>query len=906
MEKQMAEIYLYIDKEDTLEECLKGIFEDNRGVVEQVGITILDPVGCDTTQKCLLQYREKYNECIKYISCAGQKAETAYKEALKAQCEEQRAEYVVFMKSTTIYAPNSLLAVLKKMRQESGKLLSLTPTYYNKKGTLREYLKFEKPRDTYIDVTLHYSWYNPYLPSYFVPLNMAMEIQMKDELTYEGMMDYLIHLVDKAGGYYLLADTLICREDLEVDPYNYPPLFEKDWYTKHVESYMIPLLQQKPSKFVQFAMLYSLGIKFAGNLNDRNKTLFTNEEIDQFFDIAVKTVKLVDDDVLLYNDDMEMKRVLARHMHYRFYWLKYDRNVPKVTFAQNDDEYYAMSGDHKIELVSNMDVKVNAINNEKHTLDIWGKLKNVYFMEPEKIKVYARVGNTEVAAMPNEIYSLTKFFGRSVHKDYSFSISIPKQFLKNRVEIAIHVEYEGEILKMPVRFSKPQAHFWGEFPNAYWRFDDYYLTYRVKKHAFLIEKANPLKGIVKELAYWGSFLKYGEEFQRSVKTIPLRLLYFITRPYYRQQNIWITYDQLFKGGDNGEYFYRYVSERKDKGNVKIYYIVNKNTKEYKELNAKYGTVLPFNSLKHKLVCLHANYIFATRVAFNVYCGYWKQTERYFRDLFNADVFCLQHGLTIQKIAQYQNRLFDNTKLYFCVSPVEMDNLRNKVYGYKEEELILTGAPRYDGLISKDQRYVLISPTWRRNVTAGTNKKGANHAYSPNFKHSEYFRIYNSLINDEKLISYAKKYNYKLIYLIHPILSPQLKDFTTNDYVEIIPGAGSVSYEKILSEASLMLTDHSGVQFDFAYMRKPLVYYHPDTLPPQYDEGGLKYEINGFGPVCKNHEQVVDALCDYMANQCVIKEEYKQRVEKFFQYDDHKNCERVYEAAVKYIREEENK
>ena len=145
---------------------------------------------------------------------------------------------------------------------------------------------------------------------------------------------------------------------------------------------------------------------------------------------------------------------------------------------------------------------------------------------------------------------------------------------------------------------------------------------------------------------------------------------------------------------------------------------------------------------------------------------------------------------------------------------------------------------------------------------------------------------------------------KLIYLIHPILSPQLKDYTTNDYVEIIPGAGSVSYEKILSEASLMLTDHSGIQFDFAYMRKPLVYYHPDSLPPQYDEGGLKYETMGFGPVCKNHEQVVDALCDYMANNCVIKDMYKDHVEKFFGYDDRKNCERVYEAAMKYIKEEE--
>jgi CDP-glycerol glycerophosphotransferase (TagB/SpsB family) len=159
-----------------------------------------------------------------------------------------------------------------------------------------------------------------------------------------------------------------------------------------------------------------------------------------------------------------------------------------------------------------------------------------------------------------------------------------------------------------------------------------------------------------------------------------------------------------------------------------------------------------------------------------------------------------------------------------------------------------------------------------------------------------------LINDKKLIEHAKEFNYKLIYLIHPILSPQIKDFDTNEYVQIIPGAGNVSYEKMLSEASLMLTDHSGIQFDFAYMRKPLVYYHPDSLPPQYEEGGLKYETMGFGPVCKNHEQVVDALCKYMAKDCVMHEEYKERVEKFFAFNDHKNCERIYEAAVSYIND----
>ena len=184
------------------------------------------------------------------------------------------------------------------------------------------------------------------------------------------------------------------------------------------------------------------------------------------------------------------------------------------------------------------------------------------------------------------------------------------------------------------------------------------------------------------------------------------------------------------------------------------------------------------------------------------------------------------------------------------------------------------------------------------MTSGTNKKGSNHEYSSNFKDTTYYKIYNRLINDEKLLNCAKENGYRLIYLIHPILSPQIGDFEANDVVEIIPGS-EVNYEKILTESALMVTDHSGIMYDFAYQRKPLVYYHPDELPPQYGEGGLKYDTMGFGPVCKDNDSVVDAICDIMIRGCTIEQKYIDRINDFFEFDDFNNCERVYKAAVEF-------
>ena len=105
----------------------------------------------------------------------------------------------------------------------------------------------------------------------------------------------------------------------------------------------------------------------------------------------------------------------------------------------------------------------------------------------------------------------------------------------------------------------------------------------------------------------------------------------------------------------------------------------------------------------------------------------------------------------------------------------------------------------------------------------------------------------------------------------------------------------MNFEKILTEASLMVTDYSGVQFDFAYMRKPIVYYHPNELPPHYDAGGLQYETMGFGPICKTHEEIVTQLCNYMEKNCQIEEEYIKRANDFFAYDDYNNCERIYQS-----------
>ena len=73
-------------------------------------------------------------------------------------------------------------------------------------------------------------------------------------------------------------------------------------------------------------------------------------------------------------------------------------------------------------------------------------------------------------------------------------------------------------------------------------------------------------------------------------------------------------------------------------------------------------------------------------------------------------------------------LLDNIKLYLCASRYEIENLKQDIYGYRENQLRLVGMARYDGLKSRNQKQVLISPTWRRNLVKkrlGHNKNEYN-------------------------------------------------------------------------------------------------------------------------------------------------------------------------------------
>src|SRR5690606_139686 len=91
---------------------------------------------------------------------------------------------------------------------------------------------------------------------------------------------------------------------------------------------------------------------------------------------------------------------------------------------------------------------------------------------------------------------------------------------------------------------------------------------------------------------------------------------------------------------------------------------------------------------------------------------------------------------------------------------------NKNYGYDESVVKVTGHARFDGLASVDTRKIIFMPTWRQTIAGNTVSSRRSipktiRQYSSQFKETDFFRFYNGLLTDEKILAALDKYDYTI-------------------------------------------------------------------------------------------------------------------------------------------------
>ncbi len=721
------------------------------------------------------------------------------------------------------------------------------------------------------------------------------EYGFRTNLKYEAIIDFVLTMLSDHPVYAVSPSAEYYYFMPQEDDFLYHiPANHADWYTQSVQDFLLPLLERYKGNiplFIQVYAMYFIQSRFLSNQNNRNKRNMTKEELAVFFD-AVKQALEKLDDAVIFNKDKYSCLKYSLEAGQTFIYLKngYPPCTLPYTYVEGKEQVYLSYNHIHVTTVAAQPLNIHVMDYRNGKVFIDGSFREI--LNNENVRLFALWNGKMLELQNNDRYSLTKYFGIAMYKKFTFHLDLELGNGKPQT-LQFFARVKQTDVPLRVAFINHWAKLCQNPDGSYWRFRDKIAFYDKCAKAIVFQNATTADTFKREC----KFLM--RTFKQSKRSFALRCCYWLSRPYFKHKKIWYLYDKMYKGGDSCEYLYRYCKDKND--GVTRYYVIDQNTSDYRNLKKDGFKPVKNKTLFAKLAFLNADTVLITNANAFPFNGFSMDYSRFIRGLCNFQTMCLQHGLSVQKCAMAQQRIVDNTVRYFVGSKYEIGNLEHHAYNYKGFDIIKpTGIARYDGLKSNDQKQILLSPTWRMyNAMPVTTSEGEQRSYNPEYKHTLYFKIYNDLINNEKLIDCAKRTGYTIKYLLHPIVSAQAKDYTPNSAVEVIPSVGDLSYEKILTESSLMVTDYSGVQFDFAYMKKPLVYFHPSALPAHYEDGCFFYDTMGFGEICTESEQLVDLLCEYMETGCKMKQKYIDRVDDFYLHHDHENCKRIYEEVLAY-------
>lgn len=385
----------------------------------------------------------------------------------------------------------------------------------------------------------------------------------------------------------------------------------------------------------------------------------------------------------------------------------------------------------------------------------------------------------------------------------------------------------------------------------------------------------------------------------AVYTIPraiiLRLAYYLLKPHIKKP-IWILSDRTMAAGDNGEALFHYLNSHKAPASV--YFVISDKSKDYDRLKKK-GRVLKQGSLNYMLMFLLSSKIISSQANTETLNPFTRQINHYV-DLFNFDFIFLQHGIIRHDLSSWLNRFNKNISLFITSSEMEYHSIFSNPYHYEKKNVLLSGLPRYDLLENKPEGKLILAPTYRNNLASDRVDKRGVRKYDEHFKQSDYYDFYNKFINEHRIADTLRKYNMTGEFYLHPVFSTQASDFQQNEVFKVMDYP--YDYKQAFKRGNLLVSDHSSVVFDFAYLKKPVLYAYFDVGTffenHTYDKSDFfSDEKDGFGMICDDYESLVCETVKLIESGCEMSEKYKQRVDTYFHKTDRNNCRRVYEAIL---------
>ncbi|MCZ7420139.1 CDP-glycerol glycerophosphotransferase family protein [Verrucosispora sp. WMMA2121] len=392
-----------------------------------------------------------------------------------------------------------------------------------------------------------------------------------------------------------------------------------------------------------------------------------------------------------------------------------------------------------------------------------------------------------------------------------------------------------------------------------------------------------------------------KDLRHIVSRAPLwnwRLLRLVTAPFMRRRDVWLIGERKDTAQDNSSHLFRYL--RKVERRRNIYYLLAKNSPDARRLRGL-GNVVKHDSWRHKFLMLHATKLINSYdIDSYMLPSAWERSQ-FLKHLHwrigTARVF-LDHGVIEKDVSSGVHRGRAAFDLFVTSAHREAEYVAKDLdYG---DMVSNTGLPRFDALIPERGRHrILFMPTWRTYLVTPSYNKAARPKMA--FQGSSYQTFLKELFGNSRLRDALRQHGYVLELLPHYEMRSLLTDIVPTDDCFAMADQTERTVQEALRQCDLFITDYSSTAVDVAYLGTPLIYAQFDAdefwTIGGYKKGYFEHREDGFGPVCENAEETVNAIIRYLDNGCVREEVYARRAANFFTFQDQNNCQRAAAAIA---------
>ena len=844
-----------------IDECVNSLLKQNYDF-EKIEVIFVNDGSTDKSSDICHKYSEKYKN-IKVIDKENGGVSSARNTGIKAA----KGKYIMILDADDFLSKKSIKKLVNFMdeNEEDIDLAAYTIMNYrhsDKKITNHYRNQFYSKGTGVYDLKEY-----PYISQTTVNVifkNEGKKNQLYDEEMHYGedekydtgivMKKEKIGFVKEATYYYRKHGNGQASEQLKNPLYCFDSIIE--YYTSFFEKY-----QDKSGKvppYVQGLFLNCLRWRIAGDI------ILPYAKEDKEFDLAMKRLqKLIDKlDVKIINGHPKMDK------YHKFYLINLKQ--AKITTEVKDEHFTIKHNNDTLEEANRVALKVNRFKIKNNKLYILGYIRSIILLYKEPILYYVTVSkNGEKTKKKLDLF-------KSNHSLYKTKMEVTK-ILGFELEIDIadikEVYFETEIDKKTLYCNY-------EF-STFTPFNK-----RLRLKSYIVEK--------KAIKFNGKGFNINQ--QNIINTLQANIfryaLMIIKKPSaivdrvkykkYANDEIWLYCDRV---GIFDNAYLQFKHDIKINDGVKRYYIIdedleNNNSYFSEEEMKKY--VVRKNTKKDLYLHLACNKILTSFSTVSEYSPYTQREYKFYNDITNYDLIYLQHGVLYANLTKMYSKEFIEIDKIIISSDFEKNNLINN-YNYTENDLILTGMPRFELAEEKVEKKnkILLAPSWRTYLIQDPPVRGKRNPLEKIFLSSKFYNEINNIINDKKLNELLKKNNIELDLKLHPIFS------VYNEYFKTDCSNINVVTEKVNEqEYSLFITDFSSYQFDFAKIETPIIYFLPDKEEfasglHNYRKLDLSLEKDAFGDVTYTAKDLSECIKYYIENKFKVKDKYKKRMNNFF-------------------------